>query len=417
MLSLVIAVAIVCELSIPNQAILQKALWILLAIVGIFVFIMRDRYNLVLNRMFLIANLAYAPFVIAAIGTVSMYFLVGDELNITIQAITTTIYLIVDMLAAYCLVSVFKTKSILIMIAAICLSYALSLFVGFLSVGLNGFILYLSGSNLISSVWFEKHDVGVSVVPLVIFLIFKFKEMGNSNKRICIAVLLALMLILFICGKRSALMGLCVGIFCFLIYRITRDERNRISVVFISAICVLIGSYAYVCIIHSGILGNIANYFAINSMGRIEVYEWFTDQYDITPVYFGKGFQYIHQYMNAGLGSELVNDFDYLHNSILQIYIETGFWGFWAWFIFILIIFPYSIKRYFGNRCYIFASTLMIVTVAIFMTDNVLTYPLYQLTLYVTLFAFIINKNSDARKHFTVSFVGCKSEKRFISII
>ena len=117
-------------------------------------------------------------------------------------------------------------------------------------------------------------------------------------------------------------------------------------------------------------------------MGRIEVYEWFSDQYYLSPLYLGKGFQYIHRYMMNGLGSRLVNDYHYLHNTILQLYIEGGFWGFFLWFIHGAVGIPMMLRKWFSENTAAFYLVVIVATFAIFTVDNALTYPVYQVCLY-----------------------------------
>ena len=148
--------------------------------------------------------------------------------------------------------------------------------------------------------------------------------------------------------------------------------------------CVVL-PFLYVCFIRFGGLSFAAELLHINSMGRVEVYEWFSDQYTISPLYFGKGFQYVHRYMVAGLGDYLVNNFGYLHNSILQLYIEGGFWGFFLWFTYMAVGIPLALRKWYCSKTVMFYLTVLAATVAVFAVDNVLTYPLYQVCLYATL--------------------------------
>ena len=130
----------------------------------------------------------------------------------------------------------------------------------------------------------------------------------------------------------------------------------------------------------------VCDLLQINTMGRVEVYGWFEDQYNLTPFYFGRGFQYIRLYMEHERGNWMVNSFHYLHNSILQIYIETGFWGFLMWFGFLLVWIPNKVRSIYGSNGYAFYAVLMTATVIMFTVDNVLTYPLYQVSLFMALY-------------------------------
>lgn len=396
-LLVIVIVGVVSELSIPGQATLQKIVWIFLAFVGVYIY--QRRKERVWRDLFLISNISYLPFVVMAILTPFLCSISYSQVDSSLQALTTTLYLIVDMLAAYCLVALFKKRAAIILFCAIALSYALSIIFAVCELSLQEIFDYFFNGIALLRDYFEKHDVGVAVVPLIFFFACTLKGQNKATRKqycVCIVVLIAIMLM---CGKRSAYMGFAVGLAmiagCYLCK--TRSNKEKLSVLI--AFMFLVGLLMYVCLIPTGVLGSIVNALGINSMGRVEVYDWFSDQYDISPFYLGKGFQYVHIYMESGLGSWLVNAFDYLHNSILQIYIEAGFWGFWLWIAFYLIIYPYVIKRLFGGNAFIFTMTIMVSMLTIFLTDNVLTYPLFQLVANAVILQYALcSKESQCEK-------------------
>ena len=396
-LLVIVIVAVVSELSIPGQATLQKIVWVLLAFMGIYIY--QRRKERVWRDLFLISNISYLPFVVMAVLTPFLCSLSYSQVDSPLQALTTTLYLIADMLSAYCLVALFKKRAAIILFCAIALSYALSIIFAICELSLQEIFDYFFNGIALSRDYFEKHDVGVAVVPLIFFFACTLKGQSKTMRKQYCVYIVVLIAIMLMCGKRSAYMGFAVGLAMIAGYYLCKTRFNKEKLSVLIAFVFLAGLFMYVCLISTGDLGSIVNALGINSMGRVEVYDWFSDQYDISPFYLGKGFQYIHVYMESGLGSWLVNAFDYLHNSILQIYIEAGFWGFWLWIAFYLIIYPYVIKRLFGSNAFIFTMTIMVSMLTIFLTDNVLTYPLFQLVTNAVILQYALcSKESQCEK-------------------
>ena len=188
-------------------------------------------------------------------------------------------------------------------------------------------------------------------------------------------------------GKRTGYLALLIGVFVIILIKLLQKSRQVYSIILPIIVFLLI--FVFIYSINSGMLESLLDYLGINSMGRMEVYSYFNDSYTLSPLYFGKGFQYIHMYMVEGLGTPLVNDFQYLHNSFLQLYIEIGFWGFSAWFIFYLFYYKSFLTRRGGRRIEEFYIVILMSMFSVFAFDNILTYPFYQVTFCTLLFVFL----------------------------
>ncbi len=66
------------------------------------------------------------------------------------------------------------------------------------------------------------------------------------------------------------------------------------------------------------------NYVGMNSMGRLNVWEYFAQFYKFSPAYIGLGLGSVQQLL------DVLNNayFARIHNDILMYYIELGFVGF-----------------------------------------------------------------------------------------
>lgn len=378
-------IAVVSEETLLPSSV-QKLLWIVLAVLGI-AQIARNFYKNDYQKYFKFYLLAAAPFLIASAYTVIYCLATGDSIGTMKQAISTTMFIVVDLLMVAALVFTYRKKSADVMFLSVIFAYAITFVKAIVKVGFSGMLSYLKGDP--SLPWdfnknFERHDLGVAVVPLILFYIYMLYKRERSNKELIIRIVM-LFAVLFLCGKRSALVALAAGLMLMAI--ITMFKHNRLRICVLALAVTGVAAYLYVALIQQGFLSAFCDALNINSMGRVTVYEHFNDTYNMSPLYFGKGFQYIHCYMTAGLGTKLVNDFEYLHNSILQIYIETGFFGFVMWFGMLLAACPMLLKRKFSRDTLLFYVITIISTVVMFTTDNVLTYPVFQVCLYTTICA------------------------------
>lgn len=362
---------------------LQKMLWVMFAGTGIAVGSIFGKQNPSVPYIKVI-RLVPMPYVIAVFYTVVVRVIGGDEMGIIPQAISTTCFVIVDILMVIALIDLFHEKAVDLFFYALIVSHFVSLLFAIRDLGIEGVVAYLGGDETHLG-YFEMHDIGVAVVPFILYYIFKLHFIKKKNRKLYVR-LLVLFGILFLCGKRSGMLACAFGIAAIFFFVDRNNKLRNRQFARILLLSAFVFSYFYVCVIKLGILKMVCNLLGINTMGRVEVYAWFEDQYNLTPLYFGEGFQYIRRYMECGKGDWLVNAFHYLHNSILQIYIETGFWGFIMWFGFLLVWIPKKVRSIYGSNGYTFYAILMAATVLMFAVDNVLTYPLYQVSLFMALY-------------------------------
>lgn len=363
----------------------QKVVWILLAIVGI-VYIYLNRKESKWNDFFPLFILVPLPFVLFVINTFMLSIVKGDILGLRMKSASTMMFIVVDILMVAALLMKYKEKAVDFVFWCLFFSYSITIITALQNTGVSRLILYLTASDKYPDWYFsssyERHDVGIAVVPLILYYLYLYvikKTYVNEKIKLKIFVLLGIM---YLSGKRSAFTAIILGI--VVIWYLKKRSINKSNLVLFLS---FIYAYLYVVIIHTNILSVISNAIGVNSMGRIEVWNYFSNQYSISPFYLGQGFQYVHVYMVHGLGTQLVNDFDYLHNSILQVYIENGFWCFFIWLSIILVFFPVFIKNKFGENSYLFYIVIVTSMLLAYSTDNVLTYPLYLISTYICVFS------------------------------
>lgn len=386
---LVLGIGLFSEELLFSNTIFQKILWVLLALSGIAVLVHQYKSGISADRLILLST--PVPLVVIMLYTLLRCMVTGDAIGTAGQAFTTTVFVVVDVLMVIALLYRYKERCIDLLFASIVVSYAVTLIYALSTGGIMEIVQNRAELYKPTSSYFERHDIGIAVVPLILYYLSRWLLLQEKNFIPSLKKAGVLVVIMLLCGKRSAWLGLAAGIAMLALFLVCRKHVAVVSR-WIMAACVVL-PFLYVCFIRWGVLSAVADFFHINFMGRLEVYDWFADQYTISPLYLGKGFQYIHRYMEAGLGSDLVNKYSYLHSTILQLYIEGGFWGFILWFAHTGVVIPVLLRKWFSRKVSVCYLVLIVATLTIFLVDNALTYPVYQVCLYAVLGAVMLQSS------------------------
>lgn len=378
---LVLGIGLLSEERLFSNTVFQKILWVLLALWGVAVLVQQYKRGIGADRQILLTT--PVPLVLIMLYTLLRCMVVGDAIGTAGQAFTTTVFVVVDVLMVIGLLDRFKERCIDLLFASIVVSYAVTLIYALSTGGIMEIVENRAELYKPDNSYFERHDMGIAVVPLILYYVSRWLLLQDKNYIPGLKKAGVLFVIMLLCGKRSAWLGLAAGLAMLGLFLVCRKRVAAVSR-WVMAGCVVL-PFLYVCLIRWGVLGAAAELFHINFMGRLEVYDWFADQYTVSPLYLGKGFQYIHRYMEAGLGSDLVNKYSYLHSTVLQLYIEGGFWGFLLWFAHTGVVIPVLLRKWFSRKVSVFYLVIIVATLTIFLVDNALTYPVYQVCLYAVM--------------------------------
>lgn len=372
----------------------QKVCMLVVALVGLAIYLSGRKLNITCCCIYRYLLIAAFPFLFALFHAIIVVS-INNQYNLSIisQAFTSTGFAFVQMMFVGVLIIFYKGRAIDVSYYIIVVSYGITIICELSKHTISSII---SNYNTIYN-YFERHDIGVSVVSIIIYYLYKIlvekEHKKKYNRRLIIMILIMLM-----CGKRSALLSIGVAVFVMVVISLNLKDKYKFCKMM--SIMMVILLYVYVVLIQTNAIVVICNKLGISTQGRIDVWSWFSNQYDITPMYFGKGFQYIHKYMTAYIAEDgnpisMISMFGYLHNSDLQIFIELGFLGFFLWFLFYLSWYPNKIKKCFGLSTYYLCYVLMISMVIMYMADNTLTYPLYQTTTYCAIFTHAFLKKKE----------------------
>lgn len=369
---LVIALSYASEEFIPGRLAVQKIIISFVAVLGMLIWL---NSGACVRKHYTVALWFTIPCFITAVYTVLLRLVSNGCFldDVSIQAVTTSIYMILDCYFVLALIYIFKRDAIYVFSIVLIFSYLYVLLNNMIFQGVSVTIEKLFNKSI------ERNDIGVAVVPLILYYFFSWFVIKHKIETKEFWLCLMLFGIMVFCGKRSAYLSIIIGM--LLIFLFARIKQKRI--VYIVSACVFCGSFLFIILIKSGIIASL-----LQNKGtltdRYYVWKHFDSIYSVNPLYFGWGFTFVHRYMENGLGDWMVNAYGYLHNTILQLYIETGFWCFVMWMTFYLFAVPVKMNRY-GQKAVMFSVISIVAMLAMYMFDNTLTYPLYQISLILAL--------------------------------
>ena len=180
--------------------------------------------------------------------------------------------------------------------------------------------------------YMEFHDLSQGLGLFLLYYIWTFKK----DRRHILLLFLS-----FVCFtlslKRIDVMAIAaaIGIGWYL-NRLTFVRRWYFIIAF--EIALVIFAYVYLIIIKKGYYGTIMSQLGIDTMSRDVLYDYYSNFFELSPTFLGKGLRYIYVHM------EETDDLIYVtrtiiirvfaaHNEYITYFIELGFWGFifWLW--------------------------------------------------------------------------------------
>lgn len=224
-------------------------------------------------------------------------------------------------------------------------------------------------ANSVFIVDIEIHDITFVMGVYILYFLF----FCPSEKFRYIYALVALFL--FFAGlKRIAFLSLFLGIAFALFCKILGPKGK--SILLISTGVFIVGfSFYYVTIIQNGSFTKFLMEHDIELSGRERIYDYVAQFYEVTPSYRGKGYEYCVQLLRTMINtSNQVIAVTAIHNDILKMYVELGFWGFTWWTITYFVFQTHWYLSRCGEKvavCFMAITVYMYIT---YMTDNTTFY-------------------------------------------
>ncbi len=214
----------------------------------------------------------------------------------------------------------------------------------------------------------EIHELTFAIGLCLLFCMMNWKRIRKSPG---VRLLLAAAVFCFLSGfKRIGIAAIAAAMLSRIILGAVSGGRRRRWLMLFS-FCAIGGMFVYIWLVKSGIYEFLSDYFHLDTMGRREL-SWYIDEYYwIGPDYIGNG---------AGFVSRMFYDLpaEYtiraLHNEILTIYIDIGFWGFWLWMLLYMPVRSWAMAKWQDVEGGILCCCAGLFVLLTAMTDNTINY-------------------------------------------
>lgn len=199
-----------------------------------------------------------------------------------------------------------------------------------------------------------------------LYFMFHWKEEPLWKFALKSAIILFALLDTF---KRSGFLALAVGFAIAFLYTLIGAKYRKYFLNFVVFGFVLC-AFLYIPFVRYGLFNRIADALHIDTSYRTTIYAYYARYYEFSPTYLGRGFGWVHRLISdVGRDSDVssIN----VHCDYVRQYIELGFWGYLLW---MLMVFPWVVKRMSQGKNKNDDASILAVSVAIAvlrLTENV----------------------------------------------
>jgi len=233
----------------------------------------------------------------------------------------------------------------------------------------------------------EIHELTFALGVYLVFFALEWRTLLKKPETVILALLTVFF---FLSGfKRIGVLAIILAVFTGLLLRPIAGNR-RFKWFWAAGLAVVAGMVFYVRLIDSGFLRYIEERWGINLMGRANLLALVERFYHFGPDFMGHGVGFLQEYIVSirGIG---------LHNDIVTMYVDIGFWGLILWGI---TLFPmravFLAKREDAHGA-ILSFCYGVYWVVTAMTDNTLNYIYVTAAIAVLIAAFRLEEQSPLR--------------------
>lgn len=314
-----------------------------------------------------------------------------------ISLISTNIISIMPPIMALVLLYLFEENAVLVLTYSIILNFIFCFFGNILTYGPNIILLTIQSAIAGDAVnpiarTFEVHDSSFASGLLFIYVIIN-KNINNRKY-----ILMNLLVIIIFGQKRIEFASIIFVLLILMINylgkidkvpRIIRYHLLEILMIASIGICVF-----YVLISMNGTLDAFMQAVGIKTNNRGTFYSTISKYAYFSPKYLGIG-------RNAAYS--ILSRYNYmtgnLHNDLLKLYVENGFWLFFSWLIAMLYFLPHEIKIKYGTDAAMQSMALLIYLFILYCTDNTDSYFCTQLAILLCISAVCLNARAKETKY------------------
>ena len=242
--------------------------------------------------------------------------------------------------------------------------------------------------------------MGLSVGMLIIYNMFVRHDRRKAQT-------IFLFIIMIMCFKRITILAF--ALVAILAYA-ARQQNGMIKsrIINMSLIIMPFVCYIYIFLVSSGLLYSIADKYGVDFSGRQFLFVFMNRFYSFSPRFLGRGMGFTEKYLTSIIGTATgvrVSNYGYMHNDIVKMFIDYGFWGCMFWLIWLFWILPYLVGHVRGEFSKYVYCLILTYAFIIYMTDNATRYFVFQ-TVFFTVLLSSTDRTAFAQKKSNLIY-GC----------
>ncbi|MCR5149914.1 MAG: O-antigen ligase family protein [Clostridiales bacterium] len=303
-----------------------------------------------------------------------------QSLSYIIKGTSKVSYQLLNIAIVLCAVYMFEEKAATYTFFGIAGANIVIILIGAATTGIGGAvsdmianITSFGASDVITNSKFiraiEIHDITfVMGVYVVYYLFFCPQEKYRY-------IYAGIALFLFFAGlKRIAFLSLLIAVMftllCFLL-----SAKGKIRLLLFTSVSIVAFCYFYIIIIQNGTFSRFCIEHEIELNGREKIYDYISNFYEVSPSYGGKGYEFCVQLLKSMHNTkDQVVDITAVHNDILKMYVEMGFWGFLFWITGYYILQTHWYISRCGEKVAVCFMSINIYMLFTYLTDNTMFY-------------------------------------------
>ena len=343
-----------------------------------------------------------APYMVTVLWSAVIWISEFAELRTMTRGFFFPFYQIIAAMTAFATLYLFGKKGIWYQLVAMCLGNTLIVAQVVARGGVSAFIQELvtllttfgevTGPMMHET---EVHDLTFSFGPYAVLLAMYMEPKKLRWWLACAAVGFYMLVGL----KRIEIGAIAIAvILCWMLKKMQDQTVRQIGNIF--CIATMIISFAYIVAIHEGLFDYLEQ-MGMDTKGRDMLYRYVARQYSISPTFLGRGlgFSSVAWDLTGLIGPEWrgVHQ-DAYHNEFVRMYVEVGFFGYVAWYIFYLPVRLKYMWKEGGKRAAILTLAYSIYCMITYATDNTLYYFFINLSTFILMMVEIMPDEETERK-------------------
>lgn len=238
----------------------------------------------------------------------------------------------------------------------------------------------------------EIHDLTFVFGQLIIYYAAFAPKENPKEKKKRRNYLIACTFFFIVGMKRIAIPA--VILFVLIAFMI-RNRKKGIAFFLVSGLLTISFFFLYIYGVRIGVVSKILNLLGIDMMGREYIWQLTNRFYTLSPIYMGKGFEFVDTIARQWVEGGTLNAGFMFHNDILKVYVEMGTPGFLIWSISQYVLYPIFWLKYADTKTACLYWCILGYMTITYLTDNTAFYFWSTMSLKLVVLAYALKRKKN----------------------